>query len=223
MTLESYFKDWMKVIDIKELNKVLVTLNNLYKTHTVFPSKNDVFKAFNLCNYYDCKVVILGLSPYHDGSATGIAFANKQDVNEDSMSPSLKVIKNAVTDLQNPHNLIIFDPTLESWEKQGILLLNCSLTVEKNRPESHLALWRPFISKLLSNMSEINTGIVYMLFGSEAETFEPYIGCNNFILKEKHPAWYARNNRDMPSDIFRSVDRLMKLKYNLTIKWYEEI
>lgn len=220
MVIESYFGDWLKVIDISELNKVLNTLTLLYEKHTIYPSKDCVFKAFNLCNYDDCKIIIIGLSPYSDGNATGIAFANNSNSN---LSPSLEVIKNATKYLQDSYNLSTFDPTLESWEKQGVLLLNAALTVEKNKPESHLMLWRPFMTKLLHNLSEINSGIVYILFGSTAATFEPYIGRNNNVLKEKHPSWYARLGKDMPSTVFREANKLMKLKYNLTINWYEEI
>ena len=167
--------------------------------------------------------MFIGQDPYpQKGVATGILFGNSADTKEEDYSPSLKIIKDAVIDLHKPHNLITFDPTLESWARQGILMINSALTVELNKPGSHTMLWRPFISKLLKNLSEIETGIVYALFGGTAKTFKPYIGKYNDVLEVEHPAYFARVNKDMPSDVFYEVNRLLKLKYNTTIEWYKE-
>lgn len=124
--------------------------------------------------------------------------------------------------MHKSHNLTTFDPTLESWAKQGILMINSALTVEMNKAGSHTMLWRPFISKLLKKMSEYNTGIIYVLFGGTACTFKPYIGKYNDILEIEHPAYFARINQNMPSDIFYKVNKLLKGKYNITIEWYKE-
>ena len=224
MTLEEYFGDWIHIFDMGEFNKVLTVLEKMYKVKSICPAQADVFKAFNLCKYDSCKVVFLGQDPYpQKGVATGILFGNKRNTKEECWSPSLKIVRDACIDLHIPHNLITFDPTLESWAKQGILMINSALTVETNKIGSHTMLWRPFISKLLKNMSETNTGIVYVLFGSTARTFKPYIGKFNDILEIEHPAYFARMNMDMPSDIFYKINKLLKEKYNLNIKWYEEV
>lgn len=161
--------------------------------------------------------------PYpQKGVATGILFGNDADTIEENWSPSLKIVRDAVIDLHRPHNLITFDPTLESWAKQGILMINSALTVEMNKVGSHTMLWRPFISKLLKNMSEVNTGIIYVLFGGTAKTFKPYIGKFNDVLEVEHPAYFARIGRDMPSDVFYEINRLLKGRYNTTIEWYKE-
>lgn len=223
MTLEEYFGDWLHVMDITELNKILALLNKMYKVKPICPAQENVFKAFNLCRYSDCKVVFIGQDPYpQKGVATGILFGNNIDTNENNWSPSLKIVRDSVIDLHKSHNLITFAPTLESWAKQGILMINSSLTVEMNKVGSHTMLWRPFISKLLKKMSEYNTGIIYVLFGSTARTFKPYIGKYNDILEIEHPAYFARVNQNMPSDIFYKINELLKGKYNTTIKWYKE-
>ena len=99
--------------------------------------------------------------PYpQKGVATGILFGNKKEVLEEDLSPSLKIIKEAVINFEIPHNNIIFDQTLENWAKQGILMINSALTVEMNKIGSHVMLWRPFISKLLKNLSESSCSIV---------------------------------------------------------------
>lgn len=218
MTLEEYFGDWIKVIDKVELNKVIFKLKSM---NNYTPSMSIIFKAFELCKYNDMKVIFLGYDPYPQKNvATGILFGNKTNVNE--LSPSLNIVKEACINYEVPHNNIIFDQTLESWAKQGILMLNSALTVEINKIGSHTMLWRPFISKLIKNISSINTGIIYVLFGEQARTFKPYIGKNNIILEEKHPAYYARINKRMPSFIFNEVSKLTKEKYNKPIKWFEE-
>lgn len=223
MTLEEYFGDWLKVINRVELNKVLTLLNRMYKVKPICPTQEDVFKAFTLCKYCDCKVIFMGQDPYPQKEiATGVLFGNKQDTKEENWSPSLKIIRNAVIDLHVPHNLIIFDPTLESWAKQGILMINSALTVEMNKAGSHTMLWRPFISKLIKKMSEYDTGMIYVLFGSTARTFKPYIGKYNDVIEIEHPAYFARTNQDMPSDIFYKINKLLKDKYNCQINWYKE-
>ncbi len=223
MTLEEYLGDWVKVIDITELSKVLIFLNKISKLKPICPARKDIFKAFNLCKYDNCKVIFIGQDPYPQRDvATGILFGNNANTTENNWSPSLKIIKNSVIDLHKSHNLTTFDPTLESWAKQGILMINSALTVEMNKAGSHTMLWRPFISKLLKKMSEYNTGIIYVLFGGIACTFKPYIGKYNDILEIEHPAYFARINQNMPSDIFYEVNRLLKGKYNTTIEWYKE-
>lgn len=224
MTFEDYFGDWVHIFDMREFNKVLTVLNKMYKIKPICPKQEDVFRAFNLCKYDDCKVIFIGYDPYpQKGVATGILFGNSADTNEKDWSPSLKIVRDAVIDLHISHNSIIFDPTLESWAKQGILMINSALTVEMNKIGSHTMLWRPFISKFISKMSELNTGIIYVLFGEQAQTLEPYIGKNNTILKEKHPAYYARINEDMPSDVFYRINKLLKDKYNCQVTWYKEV
>lgn len=223
MTLEEYFSDWLKVMDRQELNKILTILNRMYRVKPICPAQDNVFKAFNLCKYNDCKVVFIGQDPYpQKGVATGILFGNDANTLEDNWSPSLKIVRDAVIDLHKPHNLITFDPTLESWAKQGVLMINSALTVEMNKVGSHTMLWRPFISKLLKGMSECDTGIIYVLFGSTARTFKPYIGKYNDVIEIEHPAYFARINQDMPPDIFYKINRLLKNKYNTTIEWYKE-
>lgn len=154
--------------------------------------------------------------------ATGILFGNNKDTKEENLSPSLKIVKEAVINFEIPHNSIIFDNTLESWAKQGILMINSALTCEMNRIGSHVMLWRPFISKLLKNLSDKEPGIIYVLFGSQAQTFTPYINKNSIVIKTEHPAWYARNNKRMSSQLFLDINKVLKGKYGKSIEWYLE-
>lgn len=153
--------------------------------------------------------------------ATGILFGNRKEA--DILSPSLNIVKEAVINYEIPHNIIIFDQTLESWAKQGILMINSALTVEMNKVGSHVMLWRPFIAKLLKNLSNKEPGIIYVLFGSQAHTFIPYINArNSVIIKTEHPAWYARMNKRMSSQLFLDINKELISKYNKGIEWYQE-
>lgn len=220
MTLYDYFKSWTKVIDINELNRVTRIIGNIQKP--ICPSFPEVFKAFTLCSYENLKVIMLGKDPYPQKNvATGILFGNKSEVDINNLSPSLKIIKEASINFELNHNSIIFDQTLESWANQGVLMINSALTVEMNKIGSHTMLWRPFITKLLKNLSEWNTGIIYVLFGEQAKTLKPYINKNtNIILEEKHPAYYARQEERMPSTVFQAISKLTKEKYGEPIVWF---
>jgi len=210
MTFKEYVGKWWNVFDDKILSDTLNQLGQLYKTDSILPEQNKVFRAFNECKYNDCKVVMIGMSPYEQkGVATGILFAN--NLHNKNLSPSLKVIMGASGST---------DQTLLSWCNQGVLMLNAALSVQEGKPSSHLLLWRPFMQSFLKNMSEWNTGIVYVLFGSNAIELKKYINPRlNDILEEKHPAYYARLNQGMPSTVFDETNKLLKQKYNQTIKW----
>lgn len=223
MTIDEYFGDWMKVLDRKETVKIMNWLKTT-DSSTLCPSIKNVFKAFKLCSYNECKVIFIGQDPFpQKGVAQGILFGNSSNTPEDKLSPSLKVIKESVINFDIPHNLITFDPTLESWAKQGILMLNSALTTEVGKVGIHTLKWRPFIGSFLKNMSEKNTGIIYVFFGSQAKSLNTYINNNNnYKLFIEHPAYYARLNKRMPSDIWYTVQKLVYNIYGTLIEWYKE-
>ena len=224
MTLEEYFGRWMGVIDKRELESVLSKLGPEYKRKPICPAQNNVFKAFEVCPYDKLKVVMLSQDPYpQKGVATGILFGNKEGTRDEDLSPSLQIVKEAAINFEIPHNCIIFDPTLESWAKQGILMINSALTVEMNKIGSHVMLWRPFITSLLKKLSENKTGIIYVLFGKQAQTFKPYINKQfNIVLEESHPAYFARTGEAMPHTVFEQISKLTKEMYEIPITWYQE-
>lgn len=223
MTIEEYFGDWMKVIDKQEAIKIMKWLKTTNPS-SICPSIREVFRAFELCSYSNCKALFIGQDPYPQrGVATGILFGNRIEVSDSKLSPSLKVIKEAVIDYETPHGLIYFDNTLETWAKQGILMLNSALTCELNKVGSHVMIWRPFISKFLKAMSERNTAIVYVLFGKQAQTLKPYINQRfNHIIEIEHPAYFARTNTKMPKNLFPRINSIIEDIYKVPFKWYQE-
>ena len=222
MTIQEYFGDWSKAIDLKEADRILRKLSA--STHAICPLVQDVFKAFRLCPLNNLRVVIIGQDPYpQKGVATGLAFANKQGTPEDSISPSLEVLRESVIDNTIPHRTITFDPSLEKWEEQGVLLLNSALSCEAGRVGSHILMWTPFMISFLTNLQKCSSGIVYVLMGNQAQGFESYINHQfNQVLKCKHPSYYARTKTRMPSDIWKQVNQILIGQNGYGIQWYQE-
>lgn len=222
MTIDEYFGDWMKVLDRNETMKIMGWLRNINQS-TLCPNIKDVFKAFKLCPYNKCRVVFIGQDPYPQrGVAQGVLFGNSSDTPENKLSPSLQIIKESVINFEIPHNLITFDPTLESWAKQGILMINSALTTEVGKIGVHMMKWRPFMIAFLKQMSMINPGIIYVLFGSQAQILEPYISKNNYVLKIEHPAYFARTNKKMPYHIWKDINKILYDLYGERIEWFKE-
>lgn len=226
MTIEEYFGDWCSVIDLKEADVIMKSLAS--SKQPICPKVMDVFKAFRLCSLGDLRVCIIGQDPYSNYRkdkpiATGIAFGNSIETLEEDYSPSLEILKESIIDFSIPHKTIIFDPTFENLEKQGVLLINSSLSCIKDKTGSHTLLWRPFMRSFLTNLSNQTIGIIYVLMGNDAQSLQPYINPGgNHILVCSHPAHYARTNSRMPSDIWRKIDEILISQNGYGIKWFIE-
>lgn len=228
MSIEEFFGDWSKVIDLKEAERVTRRLAS--SNISLCPKLKDIFKAFTLCPLNELKVVILGQDPYNnvDASnnpvATGIAFANSSDTSKECFSPSLEKLSESFIDYTVPHRTVIFDPSLEKLEAQGVLLLNAALTCEQGKANSHSLLWRPFMRTLLKNLSNYHSNIVYVLMGSAAQAYEIFIDSkHNKVFHIRHPSWYARTDTRMPSDIWSEVNKYIFGQYGTEIEWYQEL
>lgn len=223
MTIDEYFGDWMKVLDRAETMKMMGWLKTV-NPNTLCPALPNVFRAFKLCPYNKCRVVFIGQDPYpQKGVATGVLFGNSKDTPEDKLSPSLQVVKESAINFEIPHNIITFDQTLESWAKQGILMINSALTCEVNKIGSHVNQWRPFVSKLVKNLSYRETGLIYVLFGKQAQTLKPYIDERyNDIIEIEHPAYFARTNKIMPYSVFKQMNDMLYGRYGEKIILFNE-
>ena len=240
MTIQEYFGDWSEVVDLKEADRLINNLSK-FSTGSICPQLKDIFKAFHLCPLHTLRLVILAQDPYTtlkkavvtEASAsglksllpvaTGIAFANDSNTPVKNLSPSLEVLRESVIDYEVPHGIVTFDPSLEKWEAQGVLMLNSALSCEAGRVGSHMLMWRPFITSFLTNLVKRSWGIVYVLMGSQAQSFEPYINKEyNHILKCKHPSYYARTHQRMPSHIWKQINQILISQNGYGIDWYEE-
>lgn len=202
------FGSWSKILSVEDVSPILGVLDLEYEKYNIFPQKKQVFEAFRQCPYDATRVVIIGQDPYPQaGFATGIAFANPPGIRD--ISPSLDLLRERLfKDYGVRYSE--FDQTLLSWEKQGVLLLNSSLTVREGRPGSHTHLWAPFIQLLIKKLNEYNSGIIYVLLGNVAAGFARFIGPNNYILKYPHPAYFARLGCGFNCTMFTDINHKLK-------------
>lgn len=222
MTAEEYFGDWIKVIDKEELVKIMKWLKTM-NPKILCPAPKNIFRAFRTCPFKECKVIMLGQDPYpQPGVATGILFGNSKETPEELLSPSLQVIKECAINYEIPHGPIEFDNTLESWAKQGVLLINSAFTCKVNEIGSHLNIWRPFTAKLIENISSKDNGLVFILFGGQAQSFKSHIKGFHKIIEVSHPAYFARRNEIMPYSTFININKYLKEQYNEKIEFYKE-
>src|SRR5690554_308889 len=157
-----------------------------YKSKTVFPPAKLIFNAFNTTSFNDVKVVIVGQDPYHQpGQANGLCFSVNEGVR---IPPSLvNIYKEINNDLGIP---IPNSGNLERWAKQGVLLLNATLTVNAGQAGSHQGKgWEEFTDSVINCLSEKRNNLVFMLWGSHAQKKGATIDSSkHLILKSPHPS-----------------------------------
>ena len=162
-----------------------------YAAGPCFPPKKLVFNAFNLCPFDEVKVVIMGQDPYHEpGQAMGLSFSVPVGT---TIPPSLvNIFKEIQQDLGNP---IPQDGDLTRWSKQGVLLLNATLTVRAHEANSHQKLgWNQFTDAAIKALSDHRQGLVYMLWGGYARSKRYLINQqHNLVLESVHPSPLSAN------------------------------
>lgn len=163
-----------------------------YDNHICFPPKRFIFSALELCSPNDVKVVIIGQDPYHgDGEAHGLCFSVNEGV---AVPPSLRnIFREISTDLD-----AVFYPAsgnLEHWARQGVLLLNATLTVRKDNPNSHKHIgWQKFTDVIIEKISSEKEHIVFLLWGSFAQKKGAKINKDkHFVLQAGHPSPLSAN------------------------------
>lgn len=157
-----------------------------YGKSRICPPGSAIFRAFDLCPFDQAKVVILGQDPYHGpGQANGLCFSVAPQVD---MPPSLvNIFKELQEDLGRPPSA---DRTLESWARQGVLLLNSILTVRLGAPASHQGQgWEEFTDQVLKLLAEKKEGLVFILWGAYAQKKGAFIDPRkHLVIKSPHPS-----------------------------------
>ncbi|CAM3899839.1 MULTISPECIES: uracil-DNA glycosylase [Flavobacterium] len=189
-------KSWKKILK-KEIEDdyfkaLLDTLEEEYLNQICFPPKDLIFNAFNQCSFEKTKVVVLGQDPYHgEGEANGLAFSVNDGI---KIPPSLRNIYREI----NADFDTIFEPNsgnLERWSKQGVLLLNATLSVRKDSPNSHKHLkWQQFTDAVIQLLSNEKEHLVFLLWGAFAQKKGKFIDENkHLILTSGHPSPMSAN------------------------------
>jgi uracil-DNA glycosylase len=189
----------------------------------ICPAPQDILNCFYKCKYENLRVIFVGQDPYSTSfnfsfknylHANGLAFSVVHECQV--LPPSLQKIEEQVLD----QGYIFLDKTLESWAEQGVLLLNSSLTTEKNTPAVHINVWKPFIEELLKEVTINNPGLPIALIGKYAQGFESVLSSNSHIFKVEHPAAASYNNRTWNSDgIFLKINGILHKNNGETISW----
>ena len=153
---------------------------------TVYPEPKNIFNAFNLCPLNNVKVVIIGQDPYHEpGQAHGLCFSVQKGV---ELPPSLVNIYKEIE--QDIGNKSITNGDLSDWARQGVLLLNSTLTVLAHVAASHSGYgWETFTDAVIKAVNETQKNVVYMLWGAFAQKKADFVNAqDNLILKSAHPS-----------------------------------
>lgn len=186
-------KSWRPILEIEEekeyFKKLSAFVKKEYATENVFPHPKDIFRAFDMCPFDTVKVVILGQDPYHGPQqANGLSFAVHSGM---TLPPSLKnIFKEIKSDLgYEPYP----DGDLSRWAKQGVLLLNATLTVRANSPGSHQKKgWEEFTDATIRALSEKRKGIVFILWGNYAKKKGSIIDrTKHFVIESPHPSPFS--------------------------------
>lgn len=199
----------------KSLTKVI---KNDRQTSVVHPDTDNMFRCFECLPFHKIKVVILGQDPYHgQDQANGLAFSVNRNVN---VPPSLyNIYTELITDLVYVDRPKHGD--LVSWCIQGVLLLNTVMTVKKDLPGSHKNIgWETFTAYIISQISEKLNGVVFMLWGKEAQKMKKIIDENkHLILEAPHPSPLSVYSGFYGCKHFSKCNDYLKSKGKLQIDW----
>lgn len=197
--------------------KLTEFVKNEYATKIIYPPQSQIFSAFDYTSFHDVKVVIIGQDPYHgEGQANGLSFSVANDV---KIPPSLRnIYKELKTDLGIEESV---SGNLESWAKQGVLLLNATLTVEASNAGSHQKKgWEEFTDAVIKLLSEEKQNIVFILWGSYAQKKGVKIDrTKHLVIETAHPSPLGAYRGFWESKPFSKTNEYLKSKNIQEINW----
>ena len=187
-----------------------------YKTKTIYPKANNIFRAFDLCPFDKIKVVILGQDPYHGyNQANGLCFSVNKNV------PAPPSLRNIFMELEDDLNIKSNCNDLERWANQGIFLINSTLTVEAGKAGSHQNKgWEVFTDRVIEIISDKKENIVFILWGRFAQEKQRFIDqSKHLILKSAHPSPFSANKGFLGNKHFSKTNLYLKQKNKPIINW----
>ncbi len=193
------------------------TLDTAYSLRPIYPPKSQVFQAFELVDYDQVKVVILGQDPYHgEGQAHGLSFSVQKGV---KLPPSLR---NIFKELESDMGIVPPEHgCLTEWVKQGVLMFNAVLTVEAGQAGSHKKIgWHTFTDQVIKALNEREQGIVFVLWGNFAISKKKFItGQQHRIIESVHPSPLSARRGFFGSRPFSQVNRALESMGVLPVDW----
>ena len=210
--------DALKVIWNSEgFHKFYNMIMELYNKKTIFPAKDNIFNALKMTDFNNVKVVIVGQDPYHgEGEAHGLSFSVQKGV---KLPPSLKnIYKELNDDLGIPPKEY---GDLSGWARQGVLLLNSVLTVEKDKASSHKDLgWELFTDYVIKVLNQKEEPIVFILWGNFARSKKSLItNPKHLIIESAHPSPFSAYNGFFGSKPFSKTNNFLIKNKKEPIDW----
>lgn len=198
-----------------EIKRILKRLDEISKGTRIYPDASDIFRAFTLLN--ETKVIIIGQDPYHgDGQANGYAFAVNRSF---PIPPSLRnIFKEVKDDMGELHA----DKTLTHWAKQGVMLLNTTLTVSEGDPGSHFKLgWIKVTSKVIEYLSSTRDNLVFILWGAHAQKMVKHIENydKHLVIQSPHPSPFSAHTGFFGSKPFSRTNAYLLQHGKEPIQW----
>jgi uracil-DNA glycosylase len=212
---------WKEVLhqefDKPYFEELTTFVKNEYKSRRTYPHASKIFAAFNETPFHKVKVVILGQDPYHGvNQANGLAFSVSDGV---KTPPSLvNIYKEIQQDLKKD---IPASGNLERWAKQGVLLLNATLTVSAGSPGSHQNKgWETFTDAVIKQLNEKRQHLVYLLWGSYAQKKGEHIdNTKNLVLTSAHPSPFSVDRGFFGSKPFSQTNAYLVFHDQEAIDW----
>ncbi len=213
--------DWDNKLEViwnsEGFKKFYKLIENEYNTKTIFPPKDYIFNALKLTPYSNTKVVIVGQDPYHGtGEAHGLSFSVQEGI---KTPPSLQ---NIYKELKDDLNIPIHNKgDLTKWGKEGVLMLNAVLTVEKDKPASHRNMgWELLTDYIIKVLNQKEEPVVFILWGNFAKEKTKYItNPNHYIITSPHPSPFSARNGFFGSKPFSKTNNFLKSKNLKEIDW----
>lgn len=213
--------DWDNKLELiwnsEGFKKFYKIIENEYNTKTIFPPKDYIFNALKLTPYSNTKVVIVGQDPYHGvGEAHGLSFSVQEGI---KIPPSLQ---NIYKELKDDLNIPIHNKgDLTKWGKEGVLMLNAVLTVEKDKPASHRNMgWELLTDYIIKVLNQKEEPVVFILWGNFAKEKTKYItNPNHHIITSAHPSPFSARNGFFGSKPFSKTNTFLTSKNIKEIDW----
>lgn len=213
-------KKWDEILseEMKKdyFKKLGIFVKNEYRTKTIFPPYQNIFDALRYTDYDEVKVVILGQDPYHGlGEAHGLSFSVHSNVRK---PPSLQ---NIFKEMESDIGIKREESDLTDWAKQGVLLLNSIMTVEKDKPLSHKDKgWENFTDSIIKSLNERTKPVIFVLWGSYARSKKELITNKRHpIIESVHPSPLSANRGFFGSKPFSKINYFLEQNGMDKIDW----
>ena len=201
-----------EMLYFRKLNDFLIQEQKHFQ---IYPPNNKIFSSFNLTPFNKIKVVIIGQDPYHNGYADGLCFSSFYK----NKTPAS--LRNIFKEIKNDIGTINDSGSLEKWSKQGVFLLNSTLTVRKKKAGSHQNKgWEKFTDNCIKKISEKKEKIIFLLWGKYAQKKERIIDKKkHFVLKSSHPSPLSSHLGFFGCKHFSKTNEILKSIDKKTILW----